>query len=399
MSVISRRVGQEAARGGVDFTVSLTAEQAAALDVDAHYLMDYVDTLLTHIAALRTGADALVERTRMPGDPKAGMRAAVGDQERADRDFFWQERVLSDLSALDRWVQGAQDATLRRHAELGASVRAAGLAMGVSKSTAQGRRDRLAEVSPAELRTMGARGPVDHPGARVPPPLRSWSQPWESYVPVDITPEELVPGPGLDASVANGLAEAAPTPMAISPQEWSERLGRAVVPFDLDDRFWPLNPSGRTGRVGRNLAWWGENEAVDSAVLAKGQILLIQRDDVMQWGTVGGMVDPGEDTVAAMVRELREESGIDLAGHQPVILRRGYIPDWRATDHSWVCGTLGLFELDEPVDAVAGDDAAAAMWFRFDSIEQLAADTEPYGGLYQAHILLLTSVREHLNTR
>lgn len=47
-------------------------------------------------------------------------------------------------------------------------------------------------------------------------------------------------------------------------------------------------------------------------LLPDGRIVLIQRSDTGQWGLPGGMVDWGEDIPQATVRELKEETGLDL---------------------------------------------------------------------------------------
>jgi 8-oxo-dGTP diphosphatase len=49
---------------------------------------------------------------------------------------------------------------------------------------------------------------------------------------------------------------------------------------------------------------------------ARGRLLLQERDQhapvaPLQWGLVGGHVDPGEDWTGAVWRELREETGLD----------------------------------------------------------------------------------------
>lgn len=46
-------------------------------------------------------------------------------------------------------------------------------------------------------------------------------------------------------------------------------------------------------------------------VLPDGRIVLIQRSDSGKWGLPGGMVDWGEDVPTAVVRELKEETGLD----------------------------------------------------------------------------------------
>jgi 8-oxo-dGTP pyrophosphatase MutT (NUDIX family) len=43
-----------------------------------------------------------------------------------------------------------------------------------------------------------------------------------------------------------------------------------------------------------------------------GRLLLVHQRDRDQWGTVGGAVEPGESPADAAVREVKEETGLDV---------------------------------------------------------------------------------------
>jgi ADP-ribose pyrophosphatase YjhB (NUDIX family) len=235
--------------------------------------------------------------------------------------------------------------------------------------------------------------PVDHPGVTVPEDRRCWSVDWPQYAPVDITPPELRP-----AALARHVpdwAEGAAMPTDVN--DWDRRRAAALVPFELDAQGWPLNPHGRTGRTGRNLGKWAENAAADPIVVADGRVLLITRDDIGVEAIPGGMVDPGETAPAALVRELREETGVDLSDHRPVILGQDLVDDWRNTDRAWVASTSALYLLPATVTAVAADDALDANWWPFGSLDELdAAITAAGRTLYAAHRPLLQRALDHL---
>ncbi|MGP4030200.1 RapZ C-terminal domain-containing protein [Actinomadura sp. 3N407] len=234
----------------------------------------------------------------------------------------------------------------------------------------------------------------------VPSSLRSWSTPHPAYAPVDITPPELQPGEGLDASVAAGWAEPATDPAALP--DLAERQAAALIGYGLDAEGRPLHPAGRTGRTGRNLGRWGENAAADPIVvagagLADRRVLLIRRADCGAWAIPGGMVDPGETAPAALVRELREETGVDLAALTPHVLARTLVADPRESDRAWVATTAALYRLPAPVAAVAGDDAADAGWFPFTDLAALEEALQRAGGtLYATHRPLLAAALERL---
>ncbi|MEU6643694.1 NUDIX domain-containing protein [Saccharomonospora sp. NPDC046836] len=85
-----------------------------------------------------------------------------------------------------------------------------------------------------------------------------------------------------------------------------------------------------------------------------GRLLLIQRAHEPsrgRWSLPGGRVEPDETDSAAVVRELREETGLDVVPGQLVgsVVREPYVI------YDYACSVRGG-------RLVAGDDAAAARW-------------------------------------
>ena len=108
------------------------------------------------------------------------------------------------------------------------------------------------------------------------------------------------------------------------------------------------------------------------------------------------MVDPGESAPAALVRELAEETGVDLADVDPVVLARTYVDDPRNTDLAWICSTVAVFEVPDRIAATAASDALDAAWFPFGSVDELLDAIARTGGeLYAAHRPLLAAAAVH----
>lgn len=58
---------------------------------------------------------------------------------------------------------------------------------------------------------------------------------------------------------------------------------------------------------------------------AEGNILLLQRSDThprtpLTWDPPGGFIEPGEDLVTALKRELMEEAGLSMGGATPYVI-------------------------------------------------------------------------------
>jgi len=123
------------------------------------------------------------------------------------------------------------------------------------------------------------------------------------------------------------------------------------------------------------------NCAVGAIVLEKGEVLLVRRDHAPalgQWSLPGGRVEWGETLREAIVREVREETGIDievegLAG----IAERILADDAGKTEFHYVI--LDFWARPKSRDLTAGDDASEARWVPVGELN----DYELTAGLYE----------------
>lgn len=94
------------------------------------------------------------------------------------------------------------------------------------------------------------------------------------------------------------------------------------------------------------------------------RILLIRRGHPPgegQWSVPGGRVEPGESDAEAVVREVREETGLEVRAGTLLgaVVREGPGATYDIYDYTAVV-TGG--------DLAAGDDAAAAAWYPLDAL-------------------------------
>ena len=158
--------------------------------------------------------------------------------------------------------------------------------------------------------------------------------------------------------------------------------------YNFDDDGAPVNPTGLKGIPGRGTLYkWGPNNAADPVVIATDpatrnrSILLIRRDDTRAWALPGGNVDPGEHVSKATVRELREETGVDLRKTESELIYEGYVDDPRNTDNAWFETAARLFRLSHKPRPKAGDDALEAQWFSCNSLDELRATLRELEGI------------------
>lgn len=94
-----------------------------------------------------------------------------------------------------------------------------------------------------------------------------------------------------------------------------------------------------------------------------GRLLLIRRAHAPSaglWTLPGGRVEPGETDDAAVIRELREETGLEVLPRRLV----GVLEHPPYLIHDYVCSLRGG-------QLRAGDDAAGARWVRHDAFRAM----------------------------
>lgn len=108
--------------------------------------------------------------------------------------------------------------------------------------------------------------------------------------------------------------------------------------------------------------------AVGAVAVSHGELLLIQRANPPQqhrWSLPGGRVERGELLMTAVVREMREETGIE-AVCGPFL---GWVERIGA-DHHIVIFDFEVTVLDHQPPR-AGDDALGAAWVRLEHVAEL----------------------------
>ena len=117
--------------------------------------------------------------------------------------------------------------------------------------------------------------------------------------------------------------------------------------------------------------WPQPSLAVDAVAIRGSEVLLIRRGTEPWKGMLafpGGFVDLGEDPEVAVIRELKEECGIE--GRVVRLLSVNGDPKRDPRGHVVSVAYL-VSAYDEPT---AGDDAVSAAWHRISEVEEMAGD-------------------------
>ena len=131
-------------------------------------------------------------------------------------------------------------------------------------------------------------------------------------------------------------------------------------------------------KIGHDLLWLiGVTACVEDA---EGRVLLGRRADTGEWALVYGINEPGEEPADTVIREVLEETGVDVvpvalasvkAGRRMTVYANG--DQTQYLDLAFVCR---LAEVGNDVPRVADDESLEVGWFEPDALPQpLAAST------------------------
>jgi ADP-ribose pyrophosphatase YjhB (NUDIX family) len=126
--------------------------------------------------------------------------------------------------------------------------------------------------------------------------------------------------------------------------------------------------------------------AVGAVAVVDDALLLVRRGRGPaqgEWSVPGGRVEPGEPLHLAVVRETREETGLEVVVDRFVGWTERFAAPTEAGQHDrgqhFVILDFAVTPLDPTAALVAGDDAAEARWVPFGDL----ADLQLVEGLYE----------------
>jgi 8-oxo-dGTP pyrophosphatase MutT (NUDIX family) len=121
---------------------------------------------------------------------------------------------------------------------------------------------------------------------------------------------------------------------------------------------------------------------VQAVILREGRVLLAVRSDLRGWELPGGAKQPGESDAAALAREVREETGleVEILRHVGDYQRSGFRPHLARV---FACRVLGGVERPSPETPrlgwfdPAGPPATLFPWYRAPLADALAGHDAP----------------------
>ncbi len=123
-------------------------------------------------------------------------------------------------------------------------------------------------------------------------------------------------------------------------------------------------------KIGTDLLWLPGVAAV--VVDDAGQILLGRRADTGEWASIAGILEPGEQPAEAIVREIREEAGVEAEVLDLLALRTDDPVRYPNGDAAQYLTILFLCRYVSGEAHVADDESLEIAWFPPDALPPLS---------------------------
>ena len=107
---------------------------------------------------------------------------------------------------------------------------------------------------------------------------------------------------------------------------------------------------------------------------ARGEILLHRRSDTGRWAVLGGMLDPGEQPAAAVVREVLEETGVAVAPERVTGVYTTGVITYDNGDQAQYVITAFRCRAVSGTPRVNDDESIEVAYFPPDAMPELSAD-------------------------
>lgn len=106
----------------------------------------------------------------------------------------------------------------------------------------------------------------------------------------------------------------------------------------------------------------------------KNELLLGRRSDTGKWALIGGMLDPGEQPAAAVIREVLEETGVRVMPERLTGVYLTRIVSYPNGDRAQYIITAFRCRPVEGEPRVADDESLEVRYFPLDALPPLSAD-------------------------
>lgn len=123
-------------------------------------------------------------------------------------------------------------------------------------------------------------------------------------------------------------------------------------------------------KIGTDLLWLPGVAAV--VVNEAGEVLLGRRADTGEWASIAGILEPGEQPADAIVREIREEAGVEAEVLHLLALRTDEPVRYPNGDAAQYLTILFLCRYVSGEAHVADDESLEVAWFTPDALPPMS---------------------------